>query len=411
MKRLVLMATLLMFFIACERFNGGNGGSEVGNGGDPEYITVEHGLRYAYGLLERVDPTKVPPYLVKQYSTSDLNWFALHRADLVKALKNAELHWVEDLPSFCKDHTVACARVNDPRIYVVKRETSRFGNHRDAAGHMIHEAVHLIGESSEDKANRTAVLALAAWKNMGHPEAPHWVGMADSPLTDEDIYRDPHLLRWQYVDWNDDRLYVWDERYFQAYDPIRDAWDIKTVQKNAFDWKRSKGNFATETHYPKWLRAGGIVYVACRFRYPALKQANAAGVFLDRDQASWRAVTSEEAPSDRMRIGLTKTATQLIVWGGQSCSNTPIALNTGAFYHPVEDKWETIEVRDATPTPRYGHGLLWTGDQLVVWGGVSVYQNPGELGVAELVNDGAFYDPAEKTWKPIEVDEATPSPV
>ncbi|MCB0419065.1 MAG: hypothetical protein KDD39_15575, partial [Bdellovibrionales bacterium] len=403
MKYKLLVSLTLLLFVSCEKFNGGNGGSEVGNGGDPEYVTAEHGLRYAYGVLERLDPGQVPGFLKRQYSAKDLKWFSDHREELVTALKKAELQWVDKLPDFCKDHTVACARAGEMNIYVLRSQAARFNTHRDAAGHMIHEAVHLIGEPNETIASRVAVLAMATWNNMGHPEAPHWIGMADSPLTQEDVNQDPYLLRWQYVDWNEDRLFVWDERFFQSYDPVQDSWKIRPVQENPLDWKRSKGTFAINSHYPAWLRSGGAIFVACRFNYRALTDAQASGVFLDKEKAAWRSITSEGAPSDRMYVGITKTADRLIVWGGQSCSNTPVALDTGGFYDPTQDKWESVEVAASTPSPRYGHGLLWTGDRLAIWGGVSVFQRAGELGVSEMVNDGAFYDPISKTWEPIPV--------
>ncbi|MCB0405886.1 MAG: hypothetical protein KDD51_13975 [Bdellovibrionales bacterium] len=410
MKRELVLFLSLVLLVSCEKPIGGNGGSEVGNGGDPEFVTAEHGLRYAYGILERIDPNQVPAFLKSQYSSTELQWFTDHRADLVKVLKEARLHWVDELPPFCEDHTVACARAGDPRIYVLKKEAPRFKNHREAAGNMIHEGVHLIGEANETLANRVAVFSLATWNNMGHPEAPHWIGMTDSPLTQEDVNKDPYLLRWQYVDWSQDRLYVWDERFFQSYNPVNDSWEMKPVAENPFDWKRSKGTFAIQSHYPMWLEAGGIVYVACRFNYGALTEANASGVFLDKQRAAWRAMTDVDAPSDRMYVGFTKTENRAVIWGGQSCSNTPNALNTGGFYDPKQDTWETIEVDPSTPTPRYGHGLLWSKDRLAVWGGVSVYQRPGELGVAQLVNDGAFYDPKSKTWEPIVSGANAPGP-
>jgi hypothetical protein len=54
----------------------------------------------------------------------------------------------------------------------------------------------------------------------------------------------------------------------------------------------------------------------------------------------------------------------MIVWGGGSDT----LKNTGAFYDPAADEWTPTPTLDA-PSPRFYHTAVWTGSQMIVWGG------------------------------------------
>ena len=72
------------------------------------------------------------------------------------------------------------------------------------------------------------------------------------------------------------------------------------------------------------------------------------------------------------------TGSQMIVWGGQGIS----VQNTGWRYDPVADQWSA----------RYDHSAVWTGREMIVWGGTSGVGNP--------LDTGGRYDPASNTWTP-----------
>ena len=57
----------------------------------------------------------------------------------------------------------------------------------------------------------------------------------------------------------------------------------------------------------------------------------------------------------------------MIVWGG-----TPDGihvLNTGGRYNPSTDTWTAISTTNA-PDAREDHTAVWTGSQMIVWGGL-----------------------------------------
>ncbi|MCD4749905.1 MAG: hypothetical protein K8R59_11075 [Thermoanaerobaculales bacterium] len=104
-------------------------------------------------------------------------------------------------------------------------------------------------------------------------------------------------------------------------------------------------------------------------------------------QDLWAPTTTDNAPSARNVPSLVWTGTEVIVWGG-----SPVT-NTGGRYDPATDSWTTMSTENA-PDPRTQHTAVWTGTEMIVWGGFGT----------SLYKDGGRYDPATNTW----ADIATP---
>src|SRR5882762_9946722 len=59
------------------------------------------------------------------------------------------------------------------------------------------------------------------------------------------------------------------------------------------------------------------------------------------------------------------TGSEMIVWGGDSRNGI---VNTGGRYNPVTDDW--IKTSNTNPpTARDFHTAVWTGSEMIVWGG------------------------------------------
>lgn len=84
------------------------------------------------------------------------------------------------------------------------------------------------------------------------------------------------------------------------------------------------------------------------------------------------------------------TGTEMVVWGG-STSSTSYAVD-GAAYDLGKDTWRTLA--SAPIVGRYGHVAVWTGSKMIVWGGY------GSV-LPYYRNDGAAWDPATNTWTTI----------
>ena len=74
----------------------------------------------------------------------------------------------------------------------------------------------------------------------------------------------------------------------------------------------------------------------------------------------------------------------MIVWGGSDNSD----LNTGGRYNPGTNSWTATSLTNA-PAARYLHTAVWTGSQMIVWGGNAFPNN---------VNTGGRYDPTTNNW-------------
>ena len=71
----------------------------------------------------------------------------------------------------------------------------------------------------------------------------------------------------------------------------------------------------------------------------------------------------------------------MIVWGGYGGT----FLNTGGRYNPITDSWTPTSATGA-PTGRGFHTAVWTGSEMIVWGG---YPN---------TNTGGRYNPGTDSW-------------
>ena len=110
---------------------------------------------------------------------------------------------------------------------------------------------------------------------------------------------------------------------------------------------------------------------------------------------TWSAVASAGAPPARDRHTAVWTGNEMIVWGGW---NGTVTLGDGFAYSPTLNSWRRIADAGA-PSPRYGHTAVWTGSVMIVWGGV----NTTSLG------DGSRYDPIVNAWTPVTMTNAPTS--
>jgi uncharacterized delta-60 repeat protein len=82
---------------------------------------------------------------------------------------------------------------------------------------------------------------------------------------------------------------------------------------------------------------------------------------------SWTATSTINPPSARDFHTAVWTGSEMIVWGGYSgCCD--IAFNTGGRYNPDTDSWTATDTINA-PTARGSQTAVWTGSEMIVWGG------------------------------------------
>ena len=143
---------------------------------------------------------------------------------------------------------------------------------------------------------------------------------------------------------------------------------------------------------------------------------------------SWTATTQINRPDQRALQRPVWTGSEMIVWGGgslavgedtipavtvglprarpthpgptptQQCGlavklssggrNFQLDLNTGGKYNPSTDSWTATSTTNA-PTGRQSHTAVWTGSEMIVWGGA---------GTSGFLNTGGRYNPSSNSW-------------
>jgi N-acetylneuraminic acid mutarotase len=106
---------------------------------------------------------------------------------------------------------------------------------------------------------------------------------------------------------------------------------------------------------------------------------------------SWTAVTTTGAPAARgIDAAVVWTGSEMIVWGGGG--NGGPDRNDGGRYNPGANSWTAVTTTGA-PSARNGHTAVWTGCEMIVWGGAESIN-----GSFSYFNDGGRYNPAANSW-------------
>jgi N-acetylneuraminic acid mutarotase len=103
---------------------------------------------------------------------------------------------------------------------------------------------------------------------------------------------------------------------------------------------------------------------------------------------TWRP-TGETSPTARFGHTAVWTGSEMIIWGGGMGSGSGFTtLRSGSRYNPATDTWTTtFNDNDSqhVPTARSGHLAVWTGSKMIVWSGAST-------------SPGGIYDPLTDSW-------------
>src|SRR5207245_1660823 len=118
-----------------------------------------------------------------------------------------------------------------------------------------------------------------------------------------------------------------------------------------------------------------------------------SGGLYDPVNDAWGPTSSTGAPTRRDAHTAVWTGSTMVIWGG----NSDGAVNTGAIYDPGSDSWTpTFDQPQlpphSPPDGRYFHSAVWTGSQMIVWGGATP---------SGFLNTGSKYDPVNDQWTDI----------
>ncbi len=130
-----------------------------------------------------------------------------------------------------------------------------------------------------------------------------------------------------------------------------------------------------------------VAAVSANYTLPVI--ASPSGGCIDD---TWTPTTLTNAPEARDVHREVWTGSEMIVWGGGHY------LNTGGRYDPSTDSWTATSTTNAPSAPD-GHTAVWTGSEMIVWGGWA--------GVGNIYfNTGGRYDPSTNSWTPTSTTNA-----
>lgn len=96
--------------------------------------------------------------------------------------------------------------------------------------------------------------------------------------------------------------------------------------------------------------------------------------------SNWQTITTTGAPTGRMRHSAVWTGKEMIVWGGDDEYSV---YSTGGRYNPDTDTWvNTNNSSTDRPSARTKHTAVWTDVFMIVWGGDDL---------SSALGDGAIY--------------------
>ena len=227
---------------------------------------------------------------------------------------------------------------------------------------------------------RTAINSNIALFNSGgryNPSTDSWT--PTSTGLDDPVGRQEHTAVWTGT-----AMVVWGgagRDYYNTggrYDPSSDTWTPTSMGADVPAARRAHAAVWAGTEMIVW---GGevccVAVVNCGGRY-------------DPSTDSWNPTsTGPNAPVARRNSTAIWTGEEMIVWGGATYDNL---LNTGGRYEPSSDSWTPTSTEATVPTGRHAHTAVWTGTEMIIWGGL-------DSTLSIYMNDGGRYNPSTDTWQ------------
>lgn len=409
-----------------------NGGWDIGDGGDQAKLIFEKGRNDAAAMLRAFNlnapstpvDESILTFLKQPFESSTL------RDAMVKDVGTSPYLWI---PGDGRNGTPIqqlCAMTNLPDL----GNTIRFAllaceNHLKLPGEgetsavalILHETVHHFGLDDSPKndafASQVALAVLAEWRERSAHLTTRW---SEVPLSDSPDPRYQHTAVWapsEPIASEAGRVLVWGGCNYSIL-PNREncANHLNSggqlVFKSEFDdtpeWLSISSENAPsprQNHTAVWARNesldGMIIYGGCSGEDARCDLLKADGGIYNPKTDTWQKLPEQNAPSARMFHSSTWTGREMIVWGGviPVANGAPAATSSGSRL--VTDAqtgriaWSAISTENS-PSPRFGHAALWTGKEMIVWGGC---ERQGIVRCARPLNDGRIYNPETNRWR------------
>jgi N-acetylneuraminic acid mutarotase len=159
------------------------------------------------------------------------------------------------------------------------------------------------------------------------------------------------------------------------YSPSTDDWTATSITNVPHD---------RFEHTAVWSGSEMIVWGG--FYFDTTSHYSNTGGRYDPSTDNWTATSIANVPDGRRLHTAVWTGSEMIVWGGAGENEIP--LNTGGGYNPGTDSWTATSTTNA-PEPRSSHTAVWIGSEMIIWGGGTT---------SGLFDSGGRYTPVTDSW-------------
>ena len=255
-----------------------------------------------------------------------------------------------------------------------------------SGGACIEDSWTATGGSPDGRVGHTAVWTgseMIVWGGARGNQTVFNTGSRYNPSTDNwtptSVSNAPTARAYHTAVWTGLEMIVWggsdgnQSNTGGRYDPSADSWTAMSS---------SGAPSGRSLHTAVWMENEMIVWGG----YDGATEVNTGGKY-DPSADSWTATGTINALTPRYSHTAVWTGSEMVVWGGE---NNSAGLNTGGKYNPVTNSWIASSMSNA-PISRYGHTAVWTGTEMIVWGGYNV-------DTQQYLNTGARYNPPTNTW-------------
>ena len=222
-----------------------------------------------------------------------------------------------------------------------------------------------------------------------------WGGQNDNQVFNNGARYNPATDSWRSISnpgaptggkavWTGNEVIIWGGESGARYNPVTNSWTaVSTANAPLY-----RGN-----HTVAWTGSEMIVWGGVD---PFGFALNTGGKY-NPGTNSWAATSTTNAPAARSQHTALWTGNEMIVWGGLDYFGA-YGLRTGGKYNPSTDSWTATSLTDA-PSNRHQHTAVWTGIEMIVWGGTNV---------SGVFNSGGRYNPAANSWTATSITNSPP---
>lgn len=351
------------------------------SGGDGVMLAFQSAKEHAAQLTLRLKPEAIGPYV-----RADVReWLIENQLQLAADIAASRHLRIDDVRPTC----AATDQHPGADIFIAINICRANIKGTDEAGQLlIHEAVHHFGISDEEFADLVAMAVYDTWRR----GAMDWLPLGD--------HGDVPEARWAHAAvWTGKEMIVQGgiTQYRHgsaeitastyAYDPVRG------------EWRRLASDGAPKRYGQEAVWIGNKMVVWGGYnQYGQRRTWQNQGAIYDPASNSWSTLAIPFGPSELQDLGtvderpvqrLVYTGHALIVVGGIIDQNgTP----GGGVYDLASKQWRALP-RALAPALYGGHTALWTGERLLVWGGIDAKR--------QRLATGMILDPQQQTWQPM----------